>query len=195
MTARARSLISGLVLLTAALAGCMGGEDVSDEAEDLDEANVDEDEENLTEEPDEPELQLSRTWHNGTVEGGAFPTGGWYCNSCENTVEFQVPDGAEAIHVEAAWQEDPNAYLNVSGPNCESYPLFSDYCRPGDSADGASPLSVAFQDDRTNETGTWTAAIWVDETTPSQIQVTIVATIVEQGELPNQYSALDEGAS
>lgn len=187
-------MLVGLVLLAAPLAGCMGGEDVSqtEDTGDLEEASLNDTEENLTEQPEEPELVVTKSWHNGTVEGGSFPAGGSYCMTCENTLEFPVPDGTEAIHVEAAWEENARATLNVSGPECESYPLFADVCRPGDSDNGGSPLTVVLEDERTNVTGTWRAMVWVDETTPSQIEVTIVATVVEQGQLPNGYSALDQ---
>lgn len=185
----------GLLLLTGALAGCMGGDDESTESPStgLEEASANETETNETE-PEDTGPELTRTWHNGTIDGGSLPTGGYYCSPggpCDNTMEFEVPQGTETIHVEAAWEQDASAWFNVSGPECESAFVVFEFCSPSKNTDGDSPLSIRFDSARTNTTGTWVADIWVDETTPTAIEPTIVATVVTDGELPSDYTALD----
>jgi hypothetical protein len=198
MSAHARTLIVAILLVTAGMAGCIGdGDDGATDPQGLDE-DPNETEPNATDEPDEPMQELTRTWFNGSIEGGSIPSDGYYCtqtSACENTMEFEVAGGAQAIVVEAAWEADANAWFNVSGPNCESFPLFGEICTPSDNIDGASPLALTFEGERTNHTGTWSAEIWVDETTTAQIEPTIVATVVEEGQLPQGYSALPANGS
>lgn len=196
MTRRTSAVIVALLLATAALAGCVGGDDDGTEAqtEDLDEAAVNDSDTNASEDVDEPLFVATTSWHNGTMEGGSVPNAGWYCtptSACENTLTFQVAEGTQAILVEAAWDGDANTWFNVSGPNCESALVVFQSCSPATDESGASPLSILIEDQRANASGEWAADVWVDESTPSQIELTIVATVVEEGSLPQGYSALD----
>lgn len=196
MTRRTATAIVALLLATAALAGCVGGDDggTDTQTDGLEEASTNDTETNTSEEAEEPPFVATTSWHNGTMEGASIPNGGWYCtptSACENTLTFDVPQGTQAILVEAAWEGDANTWFNVSGPNCESAYVLFESCSPATDTSGGSPLAILIEDGRTNATGEWTADVWVDDTTPTQIELTIVATVVEQGSLPQGYSALD----
>lgn len=196
MMRRTSAVFVALLLATATLAGCVGGDDegTEEQSEDLEEAAANDTDTNASTDAEEPPFVATASWHNGTMEGGAIPGGGWYCtptSACENTLTFQVPQGTQAILVEAAWDGDANTWFNVSGPNCGSVLVVFESCSPATDTSGGSPLSILIEDERANATGEWAADVWVDETTPTQIELTIVATVVEQGSLPQGYSALD----
>jgi hypothetical protein len=201
MATSGRALILSAMLVTAALAGCLGlggGDDGGQQADPqgLD-TQTNETEGNETETEDRGPV-LTKTWHNGSIEGGSLPTGGYYCSPagpCENSLEFEVAGEPQTILVEAAWEGDADAWLNVTGPECESALVVLEFCSPAASSDGSSPLAVQFDDERTNATGTWTGELWVDASTPTQIDATIVATVVEEGQLPRGYTALEAASS
>jgi hypothetical protein len=179
-----------LVLFTGGLAGCIGDDDAeqqnSDAAGDL---GTNETDTNETDVDEDPGPTLTKTWFNGSIEGGAAGTG-YYCSPagpCDNSMEFEVPNGTQTVLVEAAWEADASAFLDVGG-ECQQTSA-GRTCETRDSTSGGSPLAVTF--DSPEVTGTWGAVIWVDEDQPTQIEPTIVATVVEDGQLPNGYSAFD----
>lgn len=194
---RTLSTVLAVLVATAMLAGCLGGEEDdavgSQSSQELAETATNETANETTELEDEGPV-IQRAWHNGSLEGGATALG-WYCtptSECDNDLSFEVPNGTQAILVEAAWEAEADAYLSVGGPECEPFLVVFQSCSPSDNAQGSSPLEVRFGEEDAGAAGTWQATIWVDETTPTQIEPTIVASVVEDGQLPDGYSALED---
>jgi hypothetical protein len=198
---RWRALLVGMLLLAGALAGCIGGEDGEDVETASDDEQMDEAEEgqsnpqagtNATDANATAQLTVERTWFNGTVESASV-AGGYVCNptNCDNAFQFEVGEDAQAVVVEAAWEEDTAGYLEAQGANCESVAVVVQQCGPFDSTDGESPLALTFTDDVGEAAGEWTADYFADGQTPTEVEVTMVASVVTDGELPDGYTALD----
>lgn len=184
-----------VLLATAMLAGCLAGEDDGDAQPDRElEETATNGTANETGEPEDEDPVIQRAWHNGSLEGG-WAAVGWYCtptSECDNDLAFEVPNGTQTILVETAWEAEAEAYLSVGGPECEAFLLVFESCSPSDNAQGASPLEIRFDGEDADTAGTWQATIWVDESTPTQIEPTLVASVVEEGGLPDGSTAIED---
>lgn len=193
-----RAWLFAIALVNVGFAGCMGGGDSGSDVQSTSTNDTFGSETNETEtevEPEEPEPVVESTWKNASVHGGSLPTGGFYCGPpgpCDNTMEFEVSgSNLQALVVEVAWNGSADAYLNASGPNCQSVPFLFEVCSPGADQQGASPLRVTIQGETlTNNTGTWQAEIWVDSTTPTTVEYTMVASVVSEADPAQDFSKL-----
>jgi hypothetical protein len=199
---RRGSLILALLLVLAALSGClgMGGDDAGSEAgtASTDDPFADANETNETNEtePDETGPSLNRTVINGSIEAGNVPQAGWYCvpnGPCDNDFNLEVTNATTAVLVEMTWNASADMYLGITPPfeYCEpDTPVGLLYSCPGpDPATGGAPLVIDVSNPQTLEmTGTWDGDVWVEEEVPTTVDYTLYITIAEDGDLPRQYS-------
>lgn len=186
-----RAWILGLVLVTAGLAGCIGGDD-GDPVEPTADDDSTEEQTNETEDQDDEEVgpAITSTWKNATWQGASAPNVGYYCfppiaigGGCDNALSFTVPGQATGVVAELAWEGDADVYYEVADANGTVLA----------SETGASPLTLQVSEDLPEEGADWTATAWVDAATPTEVQATFVVSVVEDGEIP-QFSKAGQSA-
>lgn len=140
--------------------------------------------------PEGPEIDS--VWKNATVIGVGHEYVGWTCASpspptppsastCDNDLLFDVGEDAEAVVVEASWDADTEVRLSVTDPD-------------GDERDvviGEAPLKLTFEGLKAGPPGEWRGTIYVNSEVPQEIAVTTVGSVVEGGELPDDFGRLD----
>lgn len=137
--------------------------------------------------------EVTSVWKNTTIRG-ANPGLDLHWVSGDNGLPFDVPDGAEAVVVEAAWSENVAVNLSVNdpdGPECDSQGPVSTYfdCEPTRAEAGESHLLVRVAGEDV-QAGGWAAEVFVDSPIPQQAQVTLVASVVEEGDVPEDFARL-----
>lgn len=133
--------------------------------------------------------RIRSTWQNDTVFGSSVPDH-WCATACFDAFTFDVSGDTTAVVVEAGWEEDADVYLTVNNPEDPQCSLVPPTCEPTASEAGSSPLTLTFTAEELDVTGEWQLDVWVDSTVPSEVDVTAVVSIVEDGELPRDFGRL-----
>lgn len=191
-----RAWILGLVLVTAGLAGCLGGDDEGDPADPAAEDDPLEDD-NETEQEGEPEdvgPNVTTTWFNSSVQGQSLPGTGPFCvSACDNSMTFQVPNGTTGLLVELAWEADASMMLDVDVPSEECQPEPGGDCPPEQTSGGEGLLEVRLTDESQIPAGEWSASVWAEDSPSEAVAFTLAATTFVDGEMPRQFSQVEQG--
>lgn len=182
---RTKTYLLVLLVAAAGMAGCMGdgdGEEAStqsaSEQEPSTQANLSDPEETV----EETGPTITSTWQNSSWEG-ASAAFFYYCvppvgQDCANEMAFSLPGNVTALVGELAWEGDAQMYFQVLDGEGNVV----------DSTSGSSPLSITVFDELPESSAEWQLEAWVDSATPAQVDATFVASVVEDGELPNGFS-------
>lgn len=190
------AVLVGLVLMTAGLAGCLGGgDDGGGDAIEPGTTDGDEDPDGVDETVAAGPRIVNES-HEGTTQGAQVPVAGTFClGSCENTLPFSVASNATAIVVELAWEGGDNLILDLVHPvgeTCEPVvPGVLVDCRQAE-ANGASPLRIELTDQETlSTTGEWTARAWAEASPQAAVPFAMYVSVVYDGALPEGLSQLE----
>lgn len=197
------ALVLAVVLATGALAGCFGGDDMDGDAEQAsvqqpggEEATNETNETDLEQEDLGPEVET--VWHNGSAQGGSLVATSYCFPGCENTYSIDVEENASAIVVELVWEADAELHLAVRAPleYCETGPagLLITSCPQGGMDDsGQSPARVEITDEeKLSMTGEWDVSVWPQDSYTSSAEFTSVASVLYDGQLPPDYTKVEE---
>ncbi len=169
-----RAFTLGLLLVTAAFAGCIGSDGDGVEPADVDGEDADVDDEQL------PQQNVT-SWQNATVEGtvtGANVGGNALTahDQSENTVvEFTAEPGVQQVFLNVT-TDGSEIMLSINAPDCE----------PGDTQAGCESLSTSGGEasylNETPQEGTWQITVFPDE--PALVDATFQIDILQAVELP-----------
>lgn len=178
------------MLLTVALAGCFGEDGEDAEPADTEDP-IEQQEPNETSETEEPLAPaITATWKNASWEGASIPADGYYCvpiitliGECDNYHGFTVEANASAVVGELAWNTDDEMYFRVFNASGSTVAQET----------GASPLRLVVEKDLPAEdSAEWELEAWIDATTPTEVEATFVASVVETGDLPADFAKLKD---
>lgn len=178
---RARALLLGMVLVTGALAGCIGGdEEASPDGADGEavEPGSSNGTANASANVSQPETRT--TWETsteeGTVTGASAPGVGAVTvqPASDNTaIEFTAADGIQELYLNLT-TEGAELSMSIDSPSCEPGG-FQAGCETADTSGGEASYHNA-----SAEAGTWTVAVFAQDPVVAQASFTLeIAQAVE----------------
>lgn len=188
---RLAALATCLLLLTAALAGCLAAEEDAEPTESdarLDAAN--DTPENATNAPDPTgaDLNVTVTWFNGSVQGTQAPAAGHVCLlACDNRFSFNVTDDATGLLAEMSWEADASMLFDVDVPYEACEVSMGQDCPPESTSGEEGRLEIRLTDPSRVPPGEWDAAAWAQDSPTEPVAFTIAVSVFH-GEVPADYA-------